>query len=319
MFACLTTPTTSPSVQHNNNNNHSTAVVDNFAQNIAAAAAAANTNPFWNSSAAAALAAQTSTLGFNHVPPAVSNVPPSNTNNTNTSNSNPFSSIVPPPPPLQTSHQRLSQNAIAAAAAAAQLYTNPSNGFGTERNTNLFATPMEHDAFALGPSAGTPTAPAVAAAQHIDDDYFVRAAARAADSAKLAHRMWLKEAQQEREANAQLSGVPLSAKDKERERSRRESAVTRKRAEVYIAELERAARRLPALERRIVALSAALQAAATAAPPPLTPTTANTGVHAAHPHGVAAAAAMMAFASPASGSINSPPSSTDDGRASSLS
>ncbi len=148
----------------------------------------------------------------------------------------------------------------------------------------------------------------------MDDDYFVRAAARAADSAKLAHRMWLKEAQQEREASAQLNGVPLSAKDKERERSRRESAVTRKRAEVYIAELERAARRLPALERRIVALSAALQAAAAAAPPPLTPTSAN-NCGPVHPHGMAAAAAMMAFASPASGSNNSP-SSTEDGRAS---
>lgn len=88
------------------------------------------------------------------------------------------------------------------------------------------------------------------------DDAYIMAAARAADRAKLAHRTFLKEAQRAREANAQRSGLPLSAKDKERERSRRESAVTRKRAEVYIAELERVARRVPALERRLANLQA---------------------------------------------------------------
>lgn len=92
------------------------------------------------------------------------------------------------------------------------------------------------------------------------EETYVLAAARAADRAKLAHRVWLKEAQRAREASAQRSGCPLSAKDKERERSRRESAVTRKRAEVYIAELERVARRVPGLERRVTTLQATVLA-----------------------------------------------------------
>ena len=113
-----------------------------------------------------------------------------------------------------------------------------------------------------------------------DNDYYVREAAKSADSAKLAHRKWLKEAQREREADALRNGLPLSAKDKERERSRRESAVTRKRAEVYIAELESAARKLPMLERRLAEISAALQHAGTYASQPSSNSSPNSGENA---------------------------------------
>lgn len=97
--------------------------------------------------------------------------------------------------------------------------------------------------------------------EHIfDSEKYVKLAAQAADDAKLSHRATLKELQRGREENAHLRGRPLSAKDKERERSRRESAVTRKRSEVYIHELERAARKVPELEREVLILRQQLRA-----------------------------------------------------------
>lgn len=80
---------------------------------------------------------------------------------------------------------------------------------------------------------------------------YVQKASEVADEAKLAHRALLKDAQRNKEMDAEARGEPLSAKDKERERSRRESAVTRKRAEIYIQELERTARNVPELESTI--------------------------------------------------------------------
>lgn len=84
-----------------------------------------------------------------------------------------------------------------------------------------------------------------------DEDKYVREASAIADHAKLAHRIKLKEAQRSKEMAAEAKGDPLSAKDKERERSRRESAVTRKRSEIYIQELERTARKVPVLEKTV--------------------------------------------------------------------
>lgn len=87
-----------------------------------------------------------------------------------------------------------------------------------------------------------------------DEDKYVQMASAEADRAKLRHRATLKKSQRKKEEDASAQGLPLSAKDKERERSRRESAVTRRRAEVYIRELERTAKRVPSLEREIVSL-----------------------------------------------------------------
>lgn len=80
----------------------------------------------------------------------------------------------------------------------------------------------------------------------------------------MAYRDRLKAEQLAKEAAAKARGGPLTAKEKERERSRRESAVTRKRAEVYIRELEAVARRLPWLEARLAALEADLRCRADA-------------------------------------------------------
>eukprot|EP00177_Eucheuma_denticulatum_P008551 GFKZ01015564.1.p1 GENE.GFKZ01015564.1~~GFKZ01015564.1.p1 ORF type:complete len:229 (+),score=53.18 GFKZ01015564.1:51-689(+) len=88
----------------------------------------------------------------------------------------------------------------------------------------------------------------------LDYTRYVKEAARIAEEAKLAKRKDLKEQQKRKEEEAGRAGRSLSAKDKERERSRRESAVTRKRTEVYIAELERHATKVPALEQRIALL-----------------------------------------------------------------
>ena len=83
----------------------------------------------------------------------------------------------------------------------------------------------------------------------MDHEKYVSEASRKADAAKLAHRSQLKESQKLKEEQADANGAPLTAKDKERERSRRESAVTRKRAEVYIQELENTARMVPNMEK----------------------------------------------------------------------
>lgn len=92
-----------------------------------------------------------------------------------------------------------------------------------------------------------------------DKNQYVRKASDVADKAKLAHRGVLKEAQRSKEMEAEARGEPLSAKEKERERSRRESAVTRKRAEIYIQELEKTARNVPYLENTIQRLLAECQ------------------------------------------------------------
>lgn len=79
-------------------------------------------------------------------------------------------------------------------------------------------------------------------------DKYILLAGQSADSAKIRFRNELKLNQRRRESEARDRGEPLSARDKERERSRRESSVTRRRAEVYVQELEATARKLPALE-----------------------------------------------------------------------
>lgn len=76
-------------------------------------------------------------------------------------------------------------------------------------------------------------------------------AAQYADEAKIRYRNDLKLEQRQREQAARERGEPLSARDKERERSRRESSVTRRRAEVYVNKLEETARRLPSVEARL--------------------------------------------------------------------
>lgn len=87
-----------------------------------------------------------------------------------------------------------------------------------------------------------------------DPEKYVNLASNTAEQAKLEHRLQLKNTQRAKEQEADRKGEPLSAKDKERERSRRESAVTRKRAEVYIQELEKTVRRVPMLEKEISSL-----------------------------------------------------------------
>lgn len=91
--------------------------------------------------------------------------------------------------------------------------------------------------------------------RRVDAERYVGYAGVVAEAAKLEHRNALKETQRAREAEAEAAGRPLSAKEKERERSRRESAVTRKRTEVYIAQLENAARKVPELEAQVAELS----------------------------------------------------------------
>lgn len=82
----------------------------------------------------------------------------------------------------------------------------------------------------------------------VDEEKYVAMSAATAESEKLLRRLQLKEKQREKETLAKRTGDGMTAKQKERERSRRESAVTRRRAEVYISELEKYTRRVPALE-----------------------------------------------------------------------
>lgn len=88
----------------------------------------------------------------------------------------------------------------------------------------------------------------------VDPERYVILASRMAEQAKLEHRLLLKESQKSKEVAADATGKPLTAKAKERERSRRESAVTRKRQEIYVNQLEETARRLPRLEQEITSL-----------------------------------------------------------------
>lgn len=83
---------------------------------------------------------------------------------------------------------------------------------------------------------------------------YIIQAAKIAEAAKLEYRQLSKAAQKDKEAIAVSVGRPLSAKDKERERSRRESAVTRKRAEVFIEKLQSIGRFVPGMEREIIRL-----------------------------------------------------------------
>lgn len=92
------------------------------------------------------------------------------------------------------------------------------------------------------------------------NEKYVQLAAQSADNAKIRYRNELKHDQRRREMDARERGEPLSARDKERERSRRESSVTRRRAEVYVAQLENTARRLPQLEHEIAGLRRELSA-----------------------------------------------------------
>lgn len=85
-------------------------------------------------------------------------------------------------------------------------------------------------------------------------EHYISRASKMADEAKIEYRAILKENQFAKAELAKAIGCPLSARQKERERSRRESAVTRKRAEVYLSELERLARVVPLLEKEINSL-----------------------------------------------------------------
>lgn len=77
-------------------------------------------------------------------------------------------------------------------------------------------------------------------------------AAQSANKSKIQFRNELKAEQRRREQEARNRGEPMSARDKERERSRRESSVTRRRAEVYVEELEKTARKLPKVESEVL-------------------------------------------------------------------
>lgn len=105
--------------------------------------------------------------------------------------------------------------------------------------------------------------------ESVDHDKYVRMASETAEQAKLEHRTLLKDQQRRKELAAENKGEPLSAKDKERERSRRESAVTRKRAEVYIHELERIVRTVPDLENKIARLQLEVTRLTNSHPPQL--------------------------------------------------
>ena len=85
----------------------------------------------------------------------------------------------------------------------------------------------------------------------VNREKYVEDAAQHADRAKLEHRKQLKVEQRHKETLAEANGKPLSAKDKERERSRRESAVTRKRTEIYTQQLEHWCRQLPITEAQL--------------------------------------------------------------------
>jgi hypothetical protein len=85
-----------------------------------------------------------------------------------------------------------------------------------------------------------------------DDEYLLERSVREAELSKQRLREELKREQREAEAAAAAEGRPLTSAQKERGRSRRESAVTRRRAEVYLRELEGIVRQVPALQRELL-------------------------------------------------------------------
>jgi hypothetical protein len=91
-----------------------------------------------------------------------------------------------------------------------------------------------------------------------DDEVLLKRCACRSEVAKRRHRDELKATQRSEESGAAASGTPLSSAQKERARSRRESAVTRMRAVVYVRELETVVRGVPALHREIAVLRRAL-------------------------------------------------------------
>ncbi|CAN8068478.1 unnamed protein product [Agarophyton chilense] len=84
----------------------------------------------------------------------------------------------------------------------------------------------------------TPFAVTGPASPDFDELKYVNQATANAEEAKRIKRQQLKDVQVEKERDARYTGQPLTSKQKERERSRRESAVTRKRTEAYIKSLE---------------------------------------------------------------------------------
>lgn len=87
-----------------------------------------------------------------------------------------------------------------------------------------------------------------------DNEYWANRAATIAEAAKCRHRDALKDEHRAREEKASREGTPLTSLQKERSRSRRESSVTRMRAQVYVRELEAIARAVPALQRELARL-----------------------------------------------------------------
>lgn len=84
------------------------------------------------------------------------------------------------------------------------------------------------------------------------DDFFLEHAAKAAEAGKIVLRGELKATQKADEAAAEAAGEKKSSEVKERTRSRRESAVTRRKAEVYLKELEGIVREVPRLQRELL-------------------------------------------------------------------
>lgn len=84
------------------------------------------------------------------------------------------------------------------------------------------------------------------------EEYFLEHAAKAAEAGKIVLRNELKATQKADEAAAEAAGEKRSSEVKERTRSRRESAVTRRRAEVYLKELEGIVREVPRLQRELL-------------------------------------------------------------------
>lgn len=85
-------------------------------------------------------------------------------------------------------------------------------------------------------------------------EHYISKALQIADRAKVKYRTMMKTFQLTKAEAMKAAGCPLSARERERERSRRESAVTRKRAEVYLFELEQIAKMVPLLQNEISTL-----------------------------------------------------------------
>lgn len=82
-------------------------------------------------------------------------------------------------------------------------------------------------------------------------DKYLRMAGVQADSAKIVYRNQLKTQLRQREQAALRSGQPMSSRVKQRERSRTESWLYRRRAQVYVQHLEATARKLSTVEQEL--------------------------------------------------------------------